>query len=205
MGLAASVVAEPLIAPSLPALWMRSGERSCACSAHSGRGRRLISQKFAPGILRCHHSAFRSRVIRREAGREGGEPMPLAKIYVNEGQYDEARLTKISEAVQAALRGTLSVPPDDFFQLIFEMPRNRYLHTASFVGMEYTDDLVTLEILFVSGRSRETRLALLNDLDTRIAAAAGISPDDVFINLVEAPGENISFGQGEAQRANAVE
>jgi hypothetical protein len=131
--------------------------------------------------------------------------MPLAKIYVNEGQYDEARLTKISEAVQAALRGTLSVPPDDFFQFIFEMPPNRYLHTASFVGMEYTDDLVTLEILFVSGRSRETRLALLKDLDTRIAAAAGISPDDVFINLVEAPGENISFGQGEAQRANAVE
>jgi hypothetical protein len=59
--------------------------------------------------------------------------------------------------------------------------------------------------LFVSGRSRETRLALLKDLDTRIAAAAGISPDDVLINLVEAPGENISFGQGEAQRANAVE
>ena len=57
--------------------------------------------------------------------------MPLAKIYVNEGQYDEARLTKISEAVQAALRGTLGVPPDDFFKLIFEMPRNRYLHTAS--------------------------------------------------------------------------
>ena len=131
--------------------------------------------------------------------------MPLAKIYVNEGHYDEAHLTKISEAVQAALRGTLGVPPDDFFQLIFEMPRNRYLHTASFVGMEYTDGLVTLEILFVSGRSRETRLALLKDLDTRIAAAAGISPDDVFIILVEAPGENISFGQGEAQRANAVE
>ena len=32
--------------------------------------------------------------------------MPLAKIYVNEGQYDEVRLTKISGAVQAALRGT---------------------------------------------------------------------------------------------------
>jgi hypothetical protein len=131
--------------------------------------------------------------------------MPLAKIYVNEGQYDEARLTKISEAGQAALRGTLGVPPDDFFQLIFQMPRNRYLHTASFVGMEHTDDLVTLEILFVSGRSKEKRLALLKDLDTRIAATAGISPDDVFINLLETPGENISFGQGEAQRANAVE
>jgi len=85
--------------------------------------------------------------------------MPLAKIYVNEGHYDEAHLTKISEAVQAALRGTLGVPPDDFFQLIFEMPRNRYLHTASFVGMEYTDGLVTLEILFVSGRSRDATRA----------------------------------------------
>jgi hypothetical protein len=69
--------------------------------------------------------------------------MPLAKIYVNQGQYDEARLTKISEAVQAALRGTLSVPPDDFFQLIFEMPPNRYLHTASFVGMQYTESDLT--------------------------------------------------------------
>jgi len=131
--------------------------------------------------------------------------MPLAKIYVKEGQYDEARLSKISEAVQAALQGTLSVPPEDFFQLIFEMPRNRYLHTASFVGMQYTDDLLTLEVLFLRGRSRETRLALLKDLNTRIAAAAGISPDDIFINLIEVPGENISFGQGEAQRANAVE
>jgi hypothetical protein len=27
--------------------------------------------------------------------------MPLAKIYVNDDQYDEARLTNISEAVQA--------------------------------------------------------------------------------------------------------
>src|SRR5215203_896568 len=170
-----------------------------------GCSQKFVGPEFSE--VRTRHlrvSSFRCRVIRRESGREGGEPMPLAKIYVNEGQYDEARLTKISEAVQAALRGTLSVPPDDFFQFIFEMPPNRYLHTASFVGMEYTDDLVTLEILFVSGRSRETRLALLKDLDTRIAAAAGISPDDVFINLVEAPGENISFGQGEAQRANAV-
>src|SRR5829696_8660242 len=151
----------------------------------------------------CHHSGVEGSV--GKAGREGGESIPLAKIYVNEGHYDEARLTKISEAVQAALRGTLGVPPDDFFQFIFEMPRNRYPHTASFVGMQYTDDLVTLEILFVSGRSTETRLALLKDLDTRIAAAAGISPDDVFINLVQAPGEKCSLAQSEAQRAKVVD
>jgi len=36
------------------------------------------------------------------------------------------------------------------------------------------------------------------------AAAAGVSPDDMLITFYEVPGENISFGQGEAQRANAV-
>ena len=99
---------------------------------------------------------------------------------------------------------TLRVPPEDFFQLIFELPKNRFLHTPAFVGMHYSDDLIVLEISFIQGRSKETRLALLRDINTRVAAAAGISPDDMIIALYEAPGENFSFGQGEAQRAKAI-
>jgi phenylpyruvate tautomerase PptA (4-oxalocrotonate tautomerase family) len=130
--------------------------------------------------------------------------MPLAKIHVVEGRYDEARIGKISGAVQAALMNTLRVPPQDFYQLIFEFPKNRFLHTPSFVGMHYTDDLIVLDVTFIQGRSKETRLALLKDINTRVATAAGLSPDDLLITLYELPGENISFGQGEAQRANAV-
>jgi hypothetical protein len=92
--------------------------------------------------------------------------MPLAKIHVVEGRYDEDRIAKVSSAIQAALMNTLRVPPEGFFQLIFKFPKKRFLHTPSFVGMHYTDDLM--------------------------------------ITLCEAPGENFSFGQGEAQRANAV-
>jgi phenylpyruvate tautomerase PptA (4-oxalocrotonate tautomerase family) len=113
--------------------------------------------------------------------------MPLAKIHVVEGRYDEARITKVSGAVQAALMNILRVPPEDFYQLIFEFPKKRFLHTPSFVGLHYSDDL-----------------ALLKDINTRVAAAAGISPDDLMITFYEVPGENISFGRGEAQRANAV-
>jgi 4-oxalocrotonate tautomerase len=130
--------------------------------------------------------------------------MPLAKIHVVEGRYDEARIAKVSGAVQAALMNTLRVPPEDFYQLIFEFPNKRFLHTPSFVGMHYTDDLIVLEITFIQGRTKETRLALLKDINARVAAAAGLSPDDLLITLYEIPGENISFGQGEAQRANAV-
>ena len=130
--------------------------------------------------------------------------MPLVKIHVAEGRYDEGRIAKISGAIQAALMNTLRVPPEDFYQLIFELPKNRFLHTPAFVGMHYTDDLIILDVTFIQGRSKETRLALLKDINSRVAAAAGVSPDDMMITLYEVPGENISFGQGEAQRANAV-
>ena len=130
--------------------------------------------------------------------------MPLAKIHIVEGRYDDARIAKISDAIQAALMNTLHVPPEDFYQLIFEFPKKRFLHTPSFVGMHYTDDLIILDLTFIQGRSKQTRLALLKDINNRVTAAAGISPDDLMITLYEVPGENISFGQGEAQRANAV-
>jgi hypothetical protein len=87
--------------------------------------------------------------------------------------------------------------------LIFELPQKRFLHTSGFVGMHYCDDLIVLDLTYIAGRPKETRLALLKDINTRVAAAAGISPDDLMITFYEVPGENISFGQGEAQRANA--
>jgi hypothetical protein len=128
--------------------------------------------------------------------------MPLAKIHVLEGRYDERRLANVSKAVQDALIGILKIPPDDFFQIIHVLPRNRFLHTPSFVGMKYSDDFVVLELTFISGRPKETRLALLKELNARIVAGAAISPDDLVIQLSESPGENFSFGQGLAQRAS---
>jgi Tautomerase enzyme len=130
--------------------------------------------------------------------------IPLAKIHVVEGRYDQDRISKVSGAIQAALINTLRVPPEDFFQMIFELPKNRFLHTPSFVGMHYTNDLIILDLTFLQGRPKETRLALLKDINTRVSVSAGVSPDDLFITLYEVPGENVSFGRGEAQRANAV-
>ncbi len=130
--------------------------------------------------------------------------MSLAKLHVIEGRYNEGRIAKVSGAIQAALMNTLHVPAEDFYQLVFEFPKNRFLDTPSFVSMHYTDDLIILDLTFIEGRSKETRLALLKDVNTRVAAAAGLSPDDLMITIYEAPGENFSFGRGEAQRANAV-
>jgi len=130
--------------------------------------------------------------------------MPIAKIHVLEGRYDKDCLDKVSQAVQSALINTLGIPADDFYQLIFEFPRERFRHTPSFVGMDYTDDLILLDVTFIEGRPKELRLNLLKELNQRVSSAAKMSPDDLLITIYEAPGENFSFGRGDAQRANAV-
>ena len=113
--------------------------------------------------------------------------MPLAKIHVLERQYDEARLSRVSSEVQNGL--------------IHILPRRQFLHTPSFLGLTYSDDLILLEITFISGRPKNKRLGLLKALNDGVVSAAGISPDDLLITLYETPGENISFGRGLAQRA----
>lgn len=128
--------------------------------------------------------------------------MPVAKIHVLKGQYSEARIGKVSSAVQNGLISALGIPPEDFFQIIHVLPRSQFRHTPSFLGLNYSDDLIILEITFISGRPREKRLALLKALNDSVVVAAGISPDDLLITLYETPGENISFGRGLAQRAN---
>src|SRR2546426_3167639 len=119
--------------------------------------------------------------------------MPVAKIHVLEGRYNEARLGKVSSAVQNGLISALGIPPEDFFQIIHVLPRGQFLHTPSFLGLNYSDELIVLEITFISGRPKEKRLGLLKALNEAVVAAAGISPDDLLITLYETPGENISF------------
>ena len=128
--------------------------------------------------------------------------MPVAKFHILEGQYDERRLDRISDAVQNALMNVLGVPPDDFFQIFHILPRSQYRHTPSFLGLKYSDGLIVLELTFISGRPKEKRAALLKALNENVSKAAGISPDDLMITFYEVPGENISFGQGVAQRAH---
>jgi hypothetical protein len=127
--------------------------------------------------------------------------MPPAKVYVLEGQYDKTRLEKMSEAIQNALIEVLGVPTDDFFQIHHVLPRDRYLHTPAFLGRNTSDDMILLELTFITGRPKETQLALLKSLNEKVVAAVKISPADLVVLLYEIAGENASFGSGLAQRA----
>jgi hypothetical protein len=62
--------------------------------------------------------------------------------------------------------------------------------------------MILLELTFMTGRPKETRLALQRALNEKIVAAVKISPTDLVVLLYEIAGENVSFGSGLAQRAH---
>ena len=75
-------------------------------------------------------------------------------------------------------------------------------NTPAFLGQKYSDDMILLELTYLTGRPKETRLALLKLLNQKVVGAAKISPDDLVIMVYETAGENASFGSGMAQRAH---
>jgi hypothetical protein len=79
------------------------------------------------------------------------------------------------------------VPPEDYYRIVHALPSGSFVHTPSFLGLHYSDDLILLELTFIAGRSKETRLALLRELNERVVAATGISPDDLAVLLYELP------------------
>ncbi len=127
--------------------------------------------------------------------------MPIAKIFVHEGRYDERRLANLGQAIQGALEFVLNIPPDDYYRIVQVLPSHCFVHTPAFLGLTYSEDFVLLELIFIAGRPKETWLALLKELNDRVVAATSISPDDLSVLLYELPGENVSFGQGLAQRS----
>lgn len=129
--------------------------------------------------------------------------MPFAKIHVLETRYDEARLDRVSNAIQQTLRAELGTSPDELFHIIHLLQPVQFRHTRSFLGQNYSDDLIWLELTLITGRlAKDKRLGLLKALNDRIVDAAQISPDDLLITFFETAAENISFGRGFAQRAD---
>jgi hypothetical protein len=63
------------------------------------------------------------------------------------------------------------VPPEASTSSSLNFRRNAFL-TPSFLGMRYTDDLIILDLTFIEGWSKETRLALLKDVNGGVVTMA---------------------------------
>jgi phenylpyruvate tautomerase PptA (4-oxalocrotonate tautomerase family) len=128
--------------------------------------------------------------------------MPLVRISLVKGK-PEAYRRKVGDAIHRALVEAISVPPLDRFQLISEHEPGDLVYDSNYLGIARSSDLVIVQITLSAGRPLEQKRALYRRIAANLSAAVGLKPQDAWINLVEVPKENWSFGNGVASYAPA--
>jgi 4-oxalocrotonate tautomerase len=125
--------------------------------------------------------------------------MPLVRISVIRGK-PAAPLRKLGDAVHRALVETVGVPEKDRFQVMTEHGQDELVYDPDYLGIPRTDGIVLIQITFSTGRSLEQKRLLYRRIVERLGKA-GVRPEDAWINLLEVPRENWSFGNGIASYA----
>jgi 4-oxalocrotonate tautomerase len=126
--------------------------------------------------------------------------MPFVRIDLARGRSAQER-KRLGEIVYAAMRATINVPENDKFQIITEHAPDALNFAESYLGSQFGDGIIFIQITLNSGRTLERKKALYKKIVDDLGAQLQVRPDDVFINLVETAKENWSFGRGIAQYA----
>jgi 4-oxalocrotonate tautomerase len=132
--------------------------------------------------------------------------MPFVYVTLAEGTTSQDRRTQIADGIYRALIDVTNVPEDDRFQVINEVPAANLIYSPDFRGFDRSPSVVFIQIFFnqdrlqavasQAGRSVDVKRALYARIAENLSAA-GVRGDDILINLVEVPKENVSYGRGE--------
>ena len=125
--------------------------------------------------------------------------MPISQISLRAGKPDAYRQA-IFDGLYRALRDALDVPEDDQFMTITEHDAANFRYGNAF-GIARSDDLVYIRIIVFDTRTAEQKKALFRQLAELLGKRPGIRPEDLFVNVLDAPKENWSVGHGLAQFA----
>ena len=126
--------------------------------------------------------------------------MPFVRIDLAKGKPAEHRKA-IGEIVYKAMTEIINVPVDDKFQVITEHAADELNFPKSYLGIEYSKDLVFIQITLNSGRTIDMKKAFYKRIADDLHSQLNVRREDVLINLVEVAKENWSFGNGIAQYA----
>jgi 4-oxalocrotonate tautomerase len=129
--------------------------------------------------------------------------MPLVRIDLTEGKAPEYGV-QVGQIVYRALSDVLNAPKDDLFQVIAEHPKGGLQFDRNYLGVHRSDDCIFVQITLNSGRTLEMKQRFYTAVADGLHETLKLRREDVFINLVEVPKENWSFGNGEAQYAPAT-
>jgi 4-oxalocrotonate tautomerase len=124
--------------------------------------------------------------------------MPIVRIDLIEGKSEEYR-AQVGEIAYQTLLDVLNVPKGDRFQVITEYRKSGLPFDRDYLGVHRTDDCIFFQITLNAGRSVELKQSFYKELADRLHQGVKLRKEDVFINLVEVPKENWSYGNDLAQ------
>jgi len=133
--------------------------------------------------------------------RQRRSMMPLARIDLSKDAPPE-RVRVVSEAIYHAMVEVANVPLHDKFQVVTRHAPDEIIYPEEgYLGLNYTRDLIIIQITWVSGRSVDVKKKFFRRIADEIHEKAHVRKEDIWINLVDTNREDWSFGDGEMQYA----
>ncbi|MCB2225101.1 MAG: tautomerase family protein [Desulfarculaceae bacterium] len=110
--------------------------------------------------------------------------MPVAVVHLSESLPLEGRAA-LADELRHAVVESLGVPPQFGKVIVYAAPQaQRSVHPERDPGF------VLVELHLFSGRTREVKARLVAALDAVVRRHTGLSPENVFVHLIESPKEN---------------
>jgi 4-oxalocrotonate tautomerase len=126
--------------------------------------------------------------------------MPLVRVALRQGK-SAAYKQAIGDGIYQAMLETFGVPKEDRFVVVSEHAESEFQFSKTYLDIARTDDLAIIQITANNTRTVEQKKAFFARIAELLSQNPGLRKQDVFINLVEVPKENWSFGNGIAQYA----
>ena len=126
--------------------------------------------------------------------------MPFVRIDLSK-QYPDGVAQQVGDIIFQAMREHINVPEDDKFQVITKHDTNELVIPKSYLGIEYSEGIIFIQVTLNEGRSTEMKQQFYKAINEALVAKLKLRPQDIVINLVEVNKENWSFGNGEMQYA----
>lgn len=124
--------------------------------------------------------------------------MPLVRIDVPD-HLASGLESQIGDLVYDAMLECLKVPVDDKFQVLTRHAESQIVKPKSYLGIEYSDQLIIIQITLNEGRDTDVKKAFYAKVAHSLHSRLSIRKEDILISLVEVNKENWSFGDGEMQ------
>jgi 4-oxalocrotonate tautomerase len=126
--------------------------------------------------------------------------MPLVRVSLRKGKSDDYKKA-IGDGVYRAMREAINIPEEDRFVVVSEHSESEFQFSKTYLDIARSDDLVIIQITLNNNRTVEQKEALFAGIAGILSVNPGLRQEDVFINLIDVPKENWSFGNGIAQYA----